>query len=450
MTAELPPTAELLGKVRQVLPDRKTFHVWTENAKEIFICLSKEKVYYHSGDAIISFVHMDAQRQLHIVGLPFVQTGKDHDSVINAIRMGLGLGTRGYNQAYAIFEALRSKWSLKDPVEIADKLDRYSIDWRRGQRYPIMNELTPTISTRKLSKCLQWWYKRRVLRQLYLMGLTNKDIRHAYMDELELYQRCLTQPYTIVNLSMDKCHQIMSRTRLTVTETECRTAVISRSVYNDLMKNGWIGTPVSMLDNRYKDLAAHLPSLQKDYNFMIDQATIYLPFPHQVEEIVGQELTRIASQPVHPPYSLSFIRRNLTTEQKEAIKGALTYPLSIITGCAGSGKTTIIREIVSNLDRIKASYMVTSFTGKAVCRLREVLSRDDPATMDHFIVAGRAKPPEYLIIDEVSMVTSHLLYRFGRRFGWKYNMILIEDVNQLPQIGWGNRESWSNQELLSN
>ena len=464
------PNGKLMGKILEVhTPHRKSFNVWLENSREIFVCISKVPVYYHVGDAIVSYIHMDNERRMHILGDPFVTKGKDRDSVINAIRMSLGLGKRGYNIAHTIYENLQDKWTSKNkerdtdtidvntlesastvliktgiktgtpsPLEIADKLDRLSIEWKRGDQMKVIRDLTTIYNPKHISKSLMWWYKYRVLSQLYLLQLNNKEIRGSYMDEIELYDRCLNNPYTIVNLSLDKCHKILAMTEISVSALQSRTAQIARSVHTDLIKRGWIGTPISMLQSRYHDLQSHIPYLLDDYKYSIEEQTIYLPYPFTVESTISKKLIAISNQAENQPSRILFNHRSLTREQKDAITGALTNSLTIITGCAGSGKTTIIREIIYNLQRLKLSYLVTSFTGKAVCRLREVLMDEGPATMDHFIAAGNKKGFKYLIIDEVSMVTSHLLYRFGRRYGWDYNIILVGDVNQLPPIGWGN------------
>ena len=75
----------------------------------------------------------------------------------------------------------------------------------------------------------------------------------------------------------------------------------------------------------------------------------------------------------------------LTDEQKAAIQGALDNPISIITGPAGSGKSSVIKCLVKNLKMRNITYAIVSFTGKAVSRLMEVLNSREPKTIHRFI-----------------------------------------------------------------
>jgi hypothetical protein len=101
--------------------------------------------------------------------------------------------------------------------------------------------------------------------------------------------------------------------------------------------------------------------------------------------------------------------------------------------------TSCVRELVNNLELRQIPYCIASFTGKAVSRVNEILKKKGiAATLDRLI----AKPPaikfKYLIIDEVSMVTTELFYRFVKNFTHTYRIIFIGDENQLAPISWGN------------
>ena len=61
--------------------------------------------------------------------------------------------------------------------------------------------------------------------------------------------------------------------------------------------------------------------------------------------------------------------------------------------------------MVYNLESNNIEYDVCSFTGKAVARLREVLGKNNPCTLDRLIMKFTERKFKYLIIDEISMVT---------------------------------------------
>lgn len=115
--------------------------------------------------------------------------------------------------------------------------------------------------------------------------------------------------------------------------------------------------------------------------------------------------------------------------------------------------TTCIGQIVHNLELRGVSYAICSFTGKAVARIREVTKKRNPATM-HRLISNTRKNQldkrstqfekdiplmeyEHVIIDEVSMVTTELLYDFIQAYPSIQRLTFVGDVNQLPPIGWG-------------
>lgn len=133
----------------------------------------------------------------------------------------------------------------------------------------------------------------------------------------------------------------------------------------------------------------------------------------------------------------NYLKTTLSDEQKAAIKGALNSQISLIKGGAGTGKTTIIAELIHNLQLLNISFVVASFTGKAVARIREVTKQKKPATL-HRLIAKKVDPFQFAIIDESSMVTSELFYMFGEAYKWNFRCVLIGDDEQLQPIGWGS------------
>jgi hypothetical protein len=116
--------------------------------------------------------------------------------------------------------------------------------------------------------------------------------------------------------------------------------------------------------------------------------------------------------------------------------------------------TTCIGQLIHNLEIRGTTYAICSFTGKAVARLREVTKKRNSATM-HRLIANAKKNQldkkstqfekdipfsqyEHIIIDEVSMVTSELMYDFLNAYRDIAHITLVGDVNQLPPIGWGS------------
>jgi hypothetical protein len=66
----------------------------------------------------------------------------------------------------------------------------------------------------------------------------------------------------------------------------------------------------------------------------------------------------------------------LNREQREAVKNALTYSISLMTGGAGSGKTYAVSTITTIADRLEKRVVLAAPTGKAAKRLEQVVRHD--------------------------------------------------------------------------
>lgn len=141
----------------------------------------------------------------------------------------------------------------------------------------------------------------------------------------------------------------------------------------------------------------------------------------------------------------------LSAEQRYAVLSSVSEGVSVITGGPGTGKTTIIKVIISILERSGLNVAIAAPTGRAAKRITET-SGHDASTIHRLLEYCRAddeffcfarnseRPLEYdaVIIDEASMIDLLLMdalvsaIRPGTRF------ILVGDKDQLPSVGAGN------------
>ena len=141
--------------------------------------------------------------------------------------------------------------------------------------------------------------------------------------------------------------------------------------------------------------------------------------------------------------------------QKEAIKSSLEENILIITGGPGTGKTTIVKEIIelyrllnklSGDDMNKELQLLTP-TGRASKRLSEATGY--PATTIHRFLKWNKETntfaideynkdySKFIIIDEVSMIDEQLLDSLFKGLTDNIKIILVGDYNQLPSVSPG-------------
>ncbi|MGE4544055.1 MAG: AAA family ATPase [Pedobacter sp.] len=139
----------------------------------------------------------------------------------------------------------------------------------------------------------------------------------------------------------------------------------------------------------------------------------------------------------------------LKPSQKEAIEVATTSNLSIITGGAGTGKTTIMKGVHSVATALGQTVYQMALSGRAKEHLRKTTGR--PAHTIHAFIhkinlglespddpkAITLEPNPLIIIDEASMVDLALFHRLLRSLPKHYRLLMVGDPAQLPPIGFG-------------
>lgn len=136
----------------------------------------------------------------------------------------------------------------------------------------------------------------------------------------------------------------------------------------------------------------------------------------------------------------------LTEEQRNIVVESTKYNLIVLSGKAGTGKTSVSRAIL-NVYKNKYSIACCALSAKAAQRITEATGFE--ASTIHRLLGcqglGKFRFNEensldydVIFIDEASMISSDIFFHLLRAVRNKSKLIICGDNRQLPPIGYGN------------
>ncbi len=203
-------------------------------------------------------------------------------------------------------------------------------------------------------------------------------------------------------------------------------------------------------------------SLAADKRIHIENAfdgeeSVYLAAHYQSEndsakklETLKQEHSQLPLLEINTVFNELEDRGNIqyTDNQKKAVEEALRQGVLVITGGPGTGKTTLIKAIVTVYQLLKIKIILAAPTGRAAKRLSEAAGL--PAKTIHRLLEfnparGGFQRDEFnplqadaVIIDETSMLDIPLFHHLINAVQPGTRLILVGDVDQLPSVGPGS------------
>ena len=193
------------------------------------------------------------------------------------------------------------------------------------------------------------------------------------------------------------------------------------------------------------------------------ETLIYPPYLYYAEKKVATRLLQLqqATEPLSEDNLSLFIKVwekdnqiQLAQKQKEAIKACLHHGVLVLTGGPGTGKTTVIKGILSILKAQGLKIRLAAPTGRAAKRLSETtgqkaltihrlleannLAQDDNLQLGFSKDIDDQLDADVIILDEVSMVDMVLMHHFLNAVPDGCRIILVGDTDQLPAVGPGS------------
>ncbi len=230
-----------------------------------------------------------------------------------------------------------------------------------------------------------------------------------------------------------------------------------------LPENKLIPAAARFLDTEEETLAAVLPPLLSDGRLVSvrfgSRTVIYLKEYFDAEQYAAAKLTQLNNVCDHISAEdadrfLVQIEDELDITyaalQKKAILNAVNSGVMLLTGGPGTGKTTVIRAVITVFERMGLRIALAAPTGRAAKRMSEATAREAKTIhrlleMDysdendpHFRRDEHARLDEdVIVIDEASMVDTLLFASLLKAVKPGARLILIGDADQLPSVGAG-------------
>lgn len=183
-----------------------------------------------------------------------------------------------------------------------------------------------------------------------------------------------------------------------------------------------------------------------------DRSKIALKRLYEVECNIAKELRRISSGSLlavnDVEGSIAAIEQRqgwpFTREQVIAVKGVLSSNVNIITGSAGTGKSTVVSAAVAVLGDY--SFAQCALSGRAAARLTEVTGKEGMTIhrllgfMNGHFTHDEHNPlsEKIIILDEISMVGAELFLDLIKAIPTGTKLIMLGDDGQLESIGLCN------------
>ena len=291
--------------------------------------------------------------------------------------------------------------------------------------------------------------------ETYAWGIEHDEdinkIAATYKNVYEFSKDINANPYVVmINLlewSFDRADRaITKKTRKWLDSYErCEAATIYALKHNELDGNTKMQAKMlfDMVKHKAPQCVHHL------LNVVTKSAQVHYDAPSQntalqatysAEQHIADVIKKKIANPHYYPMDwqkfTSVDGLELTDEQAQILEMACKQDVMMLTGSAGTGKSATTKAIIEMLEANNYTYTLLSPTGIAAKRLREATGRE--ASTIHMFLACDGNLGDYVLIDEMGMVSVHLLSMLFDKVADTTKIIFIADPSQLASIACGN------------
>ena len=228
-------------------------------------------------------------------------------------------------------------------------------------------------------------------------------------------------------------------------------------------KNGLVNSVANQIHVTGAEVAAVLNTRPDGFVLELDKATqnyrVYLDYTHKWEVGLAEKIHRFLSKKNEKIMDKKEVESFLTKYQKdngiilaakqsEAVYAVADSPITIITGGAGTGKTTSLKAVLAMLDASgnkeccllastgKASQRLSETTGRMATTIHSCIACDD--SNEQGVCYGSGIECDVLVVDEFSMTDCKIAYLLFSAIISCKRVVIVGDVEQLPSVGAGN------------